>query len=290
MKVPSLLCRGLVETIPRRCSWRRYTGADLSEEQKEILKAYSADLNKVFRHARLQIVEGEMAKAAMTTPIGIGVIRGIVFCAALVVNKSSPRPEADIEAGMIGELFILKAISLELQNVWIGMVNVLGQTKALKEKGLVDCDTENIVALLPVGHAVNPEYGQTRRPSLDKFLVCPPAMQNTCDVNTIANAVIRSPSALNRMPYKLIIKPSEDIGSEHPSKHPKIASIHLRVSNPAACGSYLSHWLDAGIGAVHALLALQTLDSCTEKDAIEISHLLGEENAITLTVQICGQQ
>lgn len=286
MKVPSSLCEGLMEAIPRRCSWRRYTGEDLSEHQKSTLKAYSADLNKAFRYARLQIVEGELAKAAMTTPIGIGVIRGVVFCAAIVVSTRSPRPETDIEAGMIGQLFILKAISLDLQNVWIGMVNVLGQSKVFKENGLINCETESIIAFLPVGHATNPKYGQTRRPSLEKFLVCPPSIQNTPNVQMVANAVLRSPSALNRMPYKLIIKQGDDTSLEHPS----ITDVHLAVSNPTVSGSYLSHWLDAGIGAVHALLALQTLDSCTDKDAIEISYLLGEENAITLTSRAYNQQ
>ncbi|EFO65299.1 Hypothetical protein GLP15_4322 [Giardia lamblia P15] len=281
MRVPKTLCEGLVGAIPKRCSWRRYTGEDLSEYQKESLKAYSTDLNKVFKYARLQIVEGEMAKTAMTSPIGIGVIRGIVFCAAVVVNKDSPRPETDIEAGMIGQLFILKAISLDLQNVWIGAVNILGQSKVLRKSGLVNCETESIIAFLPVGHAVNPEYGQTRRPPLEKFLVCPPSMQNNPDVQIVANAVLRSPSALNRMPYKLIVKPTEDVNVGGPS----IASIQLNVFNSAASGSYLSHWLDAGIGAVHALLAFQTLDICTNKDAIEVSYLLGNENAITLTLQ-----
>lgn len=281
MRVPRSLCEGLVEAIPKRCSWRRYTGEDLSEHQKESLKAYSADLNRVFKHARLQILEGEMAKTAMTSPIGIGVIRGIVFCSAVIVNKDSPRPEADIEAGMIGQLFILKAISLDLQNVWIGAVNIFGQSKVLKKNGLINSETESVVAFLPVGHAVNPEYGQTRRPPLEKFLVCPPSIQNNPDVQTVANAVLRSPSALNRMPYKLIVKPTEGMNIGGPS----IASIHLTVSSPTVSGNYLSHWLDAGIGAVHALLALQTLDICADKDAIEISHLLGEENAIILRLQ-----
>lgn len=288
MKVPASLCEGLVEMIPKRCSWRRYTEADLSEDQKQSLKAYSVELNKVFKHARLQIVEGEMAKAAMTTPIGVRAIRGIVFCAALIINKSSPRPEADIEAGMIGELFILKAIALNLQNVWIGMVNVLGQTKVFKENNLVNCDTESIVALLPIGHAVNPKYSQTRRPPLEKFLICPPSMQNTYDVNVVASAVLRSPSALNRMPYKLIINPATDVNPECPPDYQTISNVQLRVSNPTVSGNYLSHWLDAGIGAVHALLALQVLNNHIKKGITEVSYSVEKENAIVLITQSCS--
>lgn len=58
MRVPRSLCEGLVEAIPKRCSWRRYTGRIL-RTPKESLKAYSADLNRVFKHARLQILEGK---------------------------------------------------------------------------------------------------------------------------------------------------------------------------------------------------------------------------------------
>ncbi|CAL6097487.1 Putative_TM nitroreductase [Hexamita inflata] len=114
--VPDSLLLDAAQQINNRCSWRRYTSAQISQQLLEQLDDLITIINQYQQNFKIiRLTEA----GNLLSPLYVQVIRGatnvIVF---EVLNEN--RPLVDIQMGCLGELLVLQMTRLGLSTVWLG--------------------------------------------------------------------------------------------------------------------------------------------------------------------------
>ncbi|CAL6053915.1 Putative_TM nitroreductase [Hexamita inflata] len=237
---PDSLLSDAVQQINNRCSWRRYTSAQISSQLLEQLDALITIINE-YQH-NFKIIRLTEA-GNLLSPLYVQVIRGatnvIVF---EVLNEN--RPLVDIQMGCLGELLVLQMTRLGLSTVWLGGDKFCFSSSDIKKR----VGTQNSIPIcIPFGYPVDPKVDiRKRKPQKDVA----PEWTGSEEVFQLIN---RAPSAVNKQPYQFQQKGNK---------------IHI-IPKDKSTNEYMSNWLDSGIAAAHALLAMNLKQiTVTENEVI----------------------
>lgn len=140
--------------------------------------------------------------------------------------------ESDVNAGISGEMLMLKAVSMDLGGVWVAGTYKRGQVKIPLQKG------EKVRALIALGvpnEKPVPPLKRNRK-SIQEF--CSPNFDRSPGLFREAAALIRvAPSAMNMQPWRL--------------RYEEPGTLAIAVKRAG-------QRLDLGIAVCHALLAMGT--------------------------------
>ena len=147
--------------------------------------------------------------------------------AAIILTDSAPR--SVVNAGISGEMFMLRAVELGLGGCWVSGTYKRGQV------GLKIHEGEKILALIALGIPKHLPDLPIQRKRKDLHALCPEFETMNPAMKEIAQYVQIAPSAMNLQPWRMKLLT------------PTIMSISVGMSGQK---------LDLGIGLCHAALAL----------------------------------
>lgn len=212
----------LYDQFPRRASCRRFLSAPSAGQWQAL-----CDAAKGLTLPRARLVPG-LCETDLFRPFG-GIFMKFENVRRFVAVVGDGTPEGTLNAGVSGEMLLLKAVSLGMAGVWVAGTYRRKAVPVALQPG------ERLLALIALG--VPPEgfsVGKRKRKPLEKLLGGPADMKNTLLMD-VALAVQAAPSAVNLQPWR--IRQEAD------------KTVALSVTRPF-------FRLDLGIAAAHAILAL----------------------------------
>ncbi len=215
---------GLFEAAQRRESCRAFAAAPDTTQWNGLLAAADSLAMPGVRIA-LGICENSLFQPALGS-LFVKFENAQRF-AAVIVTDGEPR--SVVNAGVSGEMFLLRAVELGLGGCWVSGTYRRGQV------GLKTGEKEKIVALIPLGIAKKLPDMPIRRKRKDIFALCPEFDSLPSVFKEIAQYVQIAPSAMNLQPWRI-----RRLGDN-------AVSVSVGIGGQK---------LDLGIGMCHALLAL----------------------------------
>ncbi len=227
------------QALKVRKSRRTYREEEIEVEEMQELKEFTAKLNDQLDGVRMKIVEsgGDEIYAGLVG--SYGKIKGpssfVVFIADSEVDYQQEK------VGYLGEAFILEATAKELGTCWVG-----GFFKESQVSNYVNLkNSEEIIAVSPVGHSkenyslaekfISLVSRSRKRKSLDQL--CEGGFKESWPtwVQTALKAARLAPSAVNRQPWRFVVKEDsivvqgDDSTGEWKRLNCGIAMLHLEV-------------------------------------------------------------
>lgn len=216
---------GLFEAAQRRESCRAFAAAPCTEKWNALLS--SADELAL---PGVRIALGMCDNSLFQPLMGLLMkFENVQRFAAVIVTDRDPRSE--VNAGVCGEMFMLRAVELGLGGCWVSGTYKRGQV------GLKVGSEEKIVALMPLGVPKQEPEAPIQRKRKDIHAICPAFDTLSPVFKEIAQYVQIAPSAMNLQPCR------------------------VQPVNPTVLSLSVSRGLqrvDLGIAVCHALLALGT--------------------------------
>jgi nitroreductase len=215
---------GLFEAAQRRESCRAFAAAPDAAQWNELLAA--AD---TLAMPGVRIALGLCENSLFSPVIGSLFVKfeNVQRFAAVIVTDATP--ESVVNAGVSGEMFLLRAVETGLAGCWVSGTYRRGQV------GLKTGPNERIVALLALGRPKKLPDLPIRRKRKDIFTLCPQFDVMPSVLKGIAQYIQIAPSAVNLQPWRMKL----------------LNGTAVSVSVGAG-----AQRLDLGIGLCHALLAL----------------------------------
>lgn len=214
---------GLYEAVRRRESCRLFASAPCTEKWNALLSA-ADELALPGMRIALGLCDNTLFQPFMGLLIKF---ENVQRFAAIIVTDNHPR--GMVNAGVSGEMFLLRAVELGLGGCWVS------GTYKRSQVGLKVREGEKIVALMPLGvPKVEPEE-PIHHKRKEIAALCPDFNSLNPVFREIALYVQSAPSAMNLQPWR--IQPQGD--------------KQLQISVPRA-----AQQLDLGIAISHAVLAL----------------------------------
>eukprot|EP00767_Chilomastix_cuspidata_P000714 gnl/Chilomastix_cuspidata/1197.p1 GENE.gnl/Chilomastix_cuspidata/1197~~gnl/Chilomastix_cuspidata/1197.p1 ORF type:complete len:280 (-),score=71.18 gnl/Chilomastix_cuspidata/1197:189-998(-) len=233
--LPPETLKQLDDAIPTRFSCRRFSGEPLSEEKFEMLTNFAASL-PFPDGVKFHVVRCDTS-TIFKSFLGLMKTKGASTIGFMTVAPGTPNRNEYI--GILGELIILFAHSIGVGTCWNG--GMFNEAR-LREQCRVPDAEGAVVFTTPFGIPVSvPDKPRKRKP-LSNFIAAPelpPAILN------IINAAIRSPTAINRQPFRFEYEP--DTG------------LRLFVTKKGVGSKIVAFRWDAAIAASHVLLRLRAL-------------------------------
>jgi len=215
---------GLFEAAQRRESCRAFAAAPDTQQWNALLAA-ADELAMPGARIALGMCDNSLFQPALGSLFVK--FENVQRFAAVIVTDGQPR--SAVNAGVSGEMFLLRAVELGLGGCWVSGTYRRGQV------GLKTQDGERIAALIALGRPRKLPSLPIRRKRKDIFALCPQFDALNSAFKEIAQYVQIAPSAMNLQPWRM--KTIND------------AAVTVSVGMAA-------QRLDLGIGMCHALLAL----------------------------------
>ena len=215
---------GLFEAAQRRESCRSFSAAPDAEQWRELLAAATS-----LAMPGVRIALGLCENSLFQPPLGSLFVKfeNVQRFAAIITTDAQPR--SVVNAGVSGEMFLLRAVELGLGGCWVS------GTYRRAQVGIQTEGSEKIVSLIALGRPKTLPDLPLRRKRKDMAVLCPEFEKLSFTFREVAQYVQIAPSAINLQPWR--IKPEGD----------KALSVSVGGAG---------HRLDLGIGMCHALLAL----------------------------------
>lgn len=232
--------KDLVEAITRRHSVRHYTAKEIPEDLRSQLMVGEGIRRLGSSSCRVEFVHapGELDNVFFGIIGNYGKIKGSSALIALLVPENSGELGL-LEAGYVGEQYVLRATSLGLATCWVG-----GMFRFKTLMGRLSIGpTEKVAAIISVGWPIsktdpmaNLVHLFIKRKTLEQ-IVDQGLLQSEGWVRTAAEAVRKAPSAVHRQPWFLSGTPARV------------------VLTPTRQGGFTS--MDLGIAMIHFELAAE---------------------------------
>jgi nitroreductase len=215
---------GLFEAAQRRESCHAFAAAPDTAQWNELLAAAGS-----LAMPGVRIALGMCDNSLFRPLVGSLFVKfeNVQRFAAVIVTDGEPR--SVVNAGVSGEMFMLRAVELGLGGCWVSGTYRRGQV------GLKTGEREKIVALIALGRPKKLPDMPIRRKRRDIFAFCPEFDSLPSVFKEIVQYVQIAPSAVNLQPWRI-----KRIGDK---------SVSISVGSGA-------QRLDLGIGMCHAMLAL----------------------------------
>lgn len=215
---------GLFEAVQHRESCRSFSAAPTTAQWNALLTAASTLAMPGVRIA-LGMCENSLFQPAVTSLFVK--FTNVQRFAAILSTDSQPR--SVVNAGVSGEMFLLRAVELGLGGCWVSGTYRRGQV------GLKLESNEKILALMPLGIPKTLPDLPIQRKRKDITAICPQFDVMAPALKEIAQYVQTSPSGMNMQPWRMKLI------------NPTTATISVGSG---------AQKLDLGIAMCHALLAL----------------------------------
>ena len=232
----------LYKAIETRQSRRKYKSKPIGQSQIETLRGTINSLEQEVPSVKI-IIRPEGFERIIKNIFGFyGLISGAWSYAVILADKSNKNYQ--VQAGYAGELFVLKATSMDIDTCWIG-----GFYNADKIKEELEFpESYEIMSIISLGEArekktiseklMKKVTGSGKRKSLTE--ICDPDFNEDWPywIKSAIKAARQAPSAVNRQPWRfkveddrLIIHASteEDKGGVSPYLDCGIALSHLEL-------------------------------------------------------------
>lgn len=200
----------LYEAIFLRKSRRSYISKEIEENKIKELKAFALDLTKELGSIRIEFIKMSSKKVFGSALNSYGSITGANMFIVFLTNKKEENLYRKI--GYIGELLILKATELNLGTCWIGGLF----KKDIIGKKINISNDENIIAISPIGYTnekktirekiIGKLVSSNNRKELKHLVIDKKDVELDKKDENILKALQLSPSALNRQPWKFVVK------------------------------------------------------------------------------------
>lgn len=215
---------GLFEATQRRESCRAFSATPTTEQWNDLLAA--AD---TFAMPGVRIALGLCENSLFQPVIGSLFVKfeNVQRFAAVIVTDTEPRSE--VNAGVSGEMFLLRAVELGLGACWVSGTYKRGQV-GIQTKG-----EEKIAALIALGRPRNQPVPPLKRKRKELKAICPDLDTLNSAFKEIARYVQIAPSAVNLQPWRLN------------RVNDNVMAVSVGMSRQR---------VDLGIAMCHALLAL----------------------------------
>ena len=216
---------GLYEAIARRESTRLFCSAPGTEQWNALLSA--ADELAL---PGVRIALGMCENSLFQPMLGLLMkFENVQRFAAVIVQDA--QPQSVVNAGVSGEMFLLRAVELGLGGCWVSGTFKRGQV------GIHLAEGEKLLALIALGVPKHPPVPPLTRKRKDMAAICPEFDALKPALREVAEHVRIAPSAMNMQPWRFTMVSD--------------SSVTLAVALPALR-------LDLGIALSHAVLALGT--------------------------------
>jgi len=215
---------GLFEAAQRRESCRSFSAAPDSDQWRELMTAANE-----LAMPGVRIALGICENSLFQPPLGSLFVKfeNTQRFAAIITTDAQPR--SVVNAGVSGEMFLLRAVELGLGGCWVS------GTYRRAQVGIRTEASEKIVSLIALGRPkVLPDL-PLRRKRRDIAVLCPEFEKLSFTFREIAQYVQIAPSAVNMQPWRMKLEGDK--------------TLSISVSGAG-------HRLNLGIGMCHALLAL----------------------------------
>ena len=213
----------LFEAIPLRESCRLFAASPSAENWNALLAAADE-----LAMPGVRIALGLCDNSLFQPMLGLlQKFENVQRFAAIIVTENTPR--ALVNAGVCGEMFMLRAVELGLGGCW-----VTGTYKR-NQVGIKVHEGEKLVALMPLGNPKTPPQPPLSRKRKDVAELCPEYDSLSPVFKEIVQLVRVAPSAMNLQP------------------------LRMKLLNPTAITMTVGlamQRLDLGIAVCHAMLAL----------------------------------
>ncbi|MDD3213266.1 MAG: nitroreductase family protein [Eubacteriales bacterium] len=215
---------GLFESAQRRESCRSFTAAPTVEQWNALLSA--AD---TFAMPGVRIALGICDNSLFQPVLGSLFVKfeNVQRFAAVIVTD--PQPRSEVNAGVSGEMFLLRAVELGLGACWVSGTYKRGQV-GIQTKG-----EEKIAALIALGRPKAQPVPPLKRKRKELKASCPDLDELNSAFKEIARYVQIAPSGMNLQPWRV----------NRVNDHAITVSVGMPMQR-----------LDLGIAMCHALLAL----------------------------------
>ncbi|CAL6029729.1 Putative_TM nitroreductase [Hexamita inflata] len=238
---PDSLLADAVQQINNRCAKRRYTSTPINQQvlaQLDVLISTVNQCQQNFKAMRLS------EAGNLLSPLFVQLIRGATNVIVFEVLKEN-RPLVDIQIGCLGELLVLQMTKLGLGTVWLGSDKFSFSSSEIKKR----MGSQNSIPIcIPFGYPVDAKVDLKKRKSMKDIA---PGWTGTEEAFQIIN---RAPSAVNKQPYQFQLKQNR---------------IHITPKDKST-NEYMSNWLDSGIAAAHAVLAMNLKQVTVTKNEVII--------------------
>jgi nitroreductase len=215
---------GLFEAAQRRESCRSFAAAPGTEQWNELLTAADG-----MAMPGVRIALGMCDSSLFQPALGSLFVKfeNVQRFAAVIVTDDSPR--SGVNAGVSGEMFLLRAVELGLGGCWVSGTYRRGQV------GLKVQDGEKIAALIALGRPKTLPDMPLRRKRKNMSVLCPQFDALPSAFKEVAQYVRIAPSGMNLQPWRMKAEGEN--------------AMTVSVGMPA-------QRVDLGIAMCHALLAL----------------------------------
>ncbi|MDP3488254.1 MAG: nitroreductase family protein [Bacillota bacterium] len=227
----NILIRDLVEAIPRRHSVRQYTAKEIPNDLLNRLMVSEGIRRLDLTGCRVELVHvpGELDNVFSGIIGNYGKIKGSSALIALLVPEDSGELGL-LEAGYVGEQYVLRATSLGLATCWVG-----GMFRFKTLMGRLSIGpAEKVAAIISVGWPIsktdpmaNLVHLFVKRKTLEQ-IVHKDLLQSAGWVRTAAEAVRIAPSAVHRQPWFLSGTPARVVLS--PTRQGGFTSMDLGIA------------------------------------------------------------
>ena len=197
----------LMEIIQGRKSVRTYNGEQLSDEHRKLLEEYTGSITNPFG-IPVEFVLMDAKEHGLSSPVLSGE-------RLYVTGKVEKKPYAEVAFGYAFEKLVLYAWSLGVGTVWIGGTmkrEVFERAAGLKAGEMMPC-------VSPLGYPADKRslretmmrkgVGADSRVSADKIFFNEKwgsPLTTSEDMSDILEMVRRAPSAVNKQPWRIILK------------------------------------------------------------------------------------
>ncbi len=214
---------GLFEAAQRRESCRAFAAAPTAEQWNALLSA-ADDLVMPGVRIALGICDNSLFQPMLGLMMKFENVQR--FAAVMTTDKE---PKSVVNAGVSGEMFLLRAVEMGLAGCWVSGTYKRGQV------GIKTGDGEKIVSLIALGRPKTLPSLPIKRKRKDLLALCPDFDSLNFALKEIAQYVQIAPSAMNLQPWRMKLE------------GPNALSVSVGMAGQR---------LDLGIGMCHALLAL----------------------------------
>lgn len=240
--------QSLVRAIPRRHSVRNYTGKDVLDDLRVQLMVREGIRSLGISSCRAEIVHAPGGLDDVFSGIigNYGKIKGASALIALLVPEDSG-DSGLLEAGYVGEQYVLRATSLGLSTCWVG-----GMFRFKKLMGRLSIGPlEKVAAVIAVGWPMSKADPMAylvhlfvKRKSLEQ-IADKSLLQSAGWLQDAAQAVRVAPSAINRQPWflsgtqgKVVLSPTRQGGFTYMDLG--IAMVHFELA--AEHAGHIGKW------------------------------------------------
>ncbi|HNW87899.1 MAG TPA: nitroreductase family protein [Candidatus Limiplasma sp.] len=215
----------LFEAVQRRESCRLFAAAPSAENWNVLLTA-ADELAMPGVRIALGICENSLFQPMLGL---FQKFENVQRFAAIILTENTPR--AAVNAGVCGEMFLLRAVELGMGGCWVTGTYKRGQV------GIQVHGEEKLAALMPLGNPKNPPELPLSRKRKEIAALCPEYDTLSPALKEVVQLVHIAPSAMNLQPWSI------------KAVHPATLTITVNLAMQR---------LDLGIAVCHALLALGT--------------------------------